>query len=141
MTKNDSAFYTMSADYEILYWDNAESETRRFYVSRNGEMRINIRKSLESEYAVIRYSDDLEEFGITNDDELREWEEKGEDYFSWENNSWFEVCSRKEGDEDLAVIVHELDEAKELVDSLYKMYGSESGMVWNAEKHDWAKSE
>jgi len=142
MTKrNDSAFYTMSADYEILYWDNAESETRRFYVSRNGEMRINARKALLSDYEVIRYTDQLEDFGITNDDELREWENKGEEYFSWENNSWFEVCSRKEGDEDLAVIVHELDEAKELVDSLYKMYGSESEMVWNAEKHDWVKSE
>jgi hypothetical protein len=138
--KNDSAFYTMSADYEILYWDNAESETRRFYVSRNGEMRIYARKNLEDDHTVIRYTDQLEDFGITNDSELREWEDKGEEYFSWVNNSWFEVCSRKEGDEDLALIVHELDEAKELVDSLYKMYGSESEMIWNAEKHDWAIS-
>lgn len=133
MTKrNDSAFYTMSADYEILYWDNAESENRRFYVCRNGEMRINIRKSLDTEFSVIRYSNDLEEFGITNDAELAEWEDKGEDYFSWENNSWFEVCSRRAGDEDVNIVVHSLDEAKELVDSLYKSYGSTRELVWNS---------
>jgi hypothetical protein len=138
--KNDSAFYTMSADYEILYWGNAESENLRFYVSRNGEMRINIRKSLDSDYTVIRYSDALEEFGITNDAELREWEDKGGEYFSWENNSWFEVCSRKEGDEDLAIVIHDYAEAKELVDSLYKLYGSEGEMVWDLEKADWVIS-
>jgi hypothetical protein len=138
MTKrNDSAFSTMSADYEILYWDNPESENRRFYVSRSGEMRIHARKALLSDYEVIRYTDQLEDFGITNDTELREWEDKGEEYFSWQNNSWFEVCSRKEGDEDLAIVIHDYAEAKELVDSLYNMYGSESEMIWNAEKHDW----
>lgn len=123
--KNDPAFYTRTNDYEILYWDNAESELRRFYVCRNGEMRINIRKSLDTEFSVIRYTDDLEGFGITNDAELAEWEAKGEDYFSWENNSWFEVCSRRAGDEDVNIVVHSLDEAKELVDTLYNLHDSE----------------
>lgn len=125
-TKNDSAFYTMSADYEIV-WSN--SDAWRFYVARNGEMRINARKNLNDDYTVIRYTDQLEDFGITNDTELREWEDKGQDYFEFENNSWFEVCSRNEGDEELYEVFHSLSEAVAHAELLWETYG-ETGNIW-----------
>lgn len=124
--KQDSAFYTMSADYEIV-WENADA--RRFYVARNGEMRINARKNLNDDYTVIRYTDQLEDFGITNDTELREWEDKGQDYFEYDNNSWFEVCSRTEGDEELYEVFHSLSEAVAHAEYLWEIYG-ETGNLW-----------
>jgi hypothetical protein len=120
----------MSADYEIV-WENADA--RRFYVARNGEMRINARNSLNNDYTVIRYTDQLEDFGITNDSELREWEDKGQDYFEYDNNSWFEVCSRTEGDEELYEVFHVLSEAVAHAESLWETYG-ENGNIWEEEE-------
>lgn len=122
--EQDACFYTWTGDFEIIWQDNP-----RFYVARNGEMRINARKSLDAEYEVLRYTDDLRDFGINTDDDLRAWEDKGEDYFIWDNNPWFEVCSRKEGDEELYEVFHNFDEAIAQALVLWDEYG-EDGDLW-----------
>ena len=122
--EQDACFYVWSNDYEIVWQDNP-----RFYVARNGEMRINIRKSTDDEYSVVRYTDDLRDFGINTDAELEAFADKGEDYFIWDNNPWFEVCSRTEGDEDLSEVFHNFDEAIAQALVLWDEYGAD-GDFW-----------
>lgn len=87
MLREDSAFYTNSNDYEVVF------AGERFSVIRNGEMRINIRKDKGDEWSVLRYTQDLEEWGIRTDEQLDSWSEQV-GLFEWWNNSWFEiVCS------------------------------------------------
>jgi hypothetical protein len=64
----------------------------------------------DGEEVVIRYTDRLEEFGIKNDQQLAEWSDKGEEVFSWVNNSWFEVYTEKDADY-YSDPLHDLDEA------------------------------
>lgn len=122
--EQDACFYTWSSDYEIVWQDNP-----RFYVARNGEMRIHARKSLDEEYQVLRYTDNLRDFGISTDADLREWSAKGEDYFIWDNNPWFEVCSKRDGDEDLNEVYHDFDEAIAYALELWNEAG-EDGDIW-----------
>jgi hypothetical protein len=126
--EQDACFYVWSNDYEIV-WQDSTLPDPRFYVARNGEMRIHARKELDAEYQVLRYTDDLRDFGINTDDDLRAWEAKGEQYFIWDNNPWFEVCSRKDGDQDLNEVYHELDEAIAQAEILWKHYGA-NGDLW-----------
>ena len=126
--EQDACFYVWSNDYEIV-WQDSTLPDPRFYVARNGEMRIHIRKSTDDEYSVVRYTDDLAEYGINTDAELKAFADKGEDYFIWDNNPWFEVCSRKDGDQDLNEVYHELDEAIAQAEILWKHYGAD-GDLW-----------
>jgi hypothetical protein len=126
--EQDACFYVWSSDYEIV-WQDSTLPDPRFYVARNGEMRIHIRKSTDDEYSVVRYTDDLAEYGINTDAELKAFADKGEDYFVWDNNPWFEVCSRKDGDQDLNEVYHELDEAIAQAEILWKHYGAD-GDLW-----------
>ena len=89
----DSAFYTNDAGLEVVW----EEESFTYYVVRNGEMRIHATNG-DGSIEVIRYTDGLKEFGITTDQQLGEWTDKGEDIFSWVNNSWFEVHTEKDLD-------------------------------------------
>jgi hypothetical protein len=88
---NDSAFYTNEAGLEFV-WEEPSCD---YFVVRNGEMRIHATNG-DGSIEVIRYTDKLEEFGITTDKQLAEWTEKGEEVFSWVNNSWFEVHTDKD---------------------------------------------
>jgi tryptophan 2,3-dioxygenase len=63
---------------------------------------------------VIRYTDRLEEFGITNDKELGEWSAK-EELFDWVNNSWFVVLHDTDT-EWYSEPFHELDVAIEVAE-------------------------
>ena len=126
--EQDACFYVWSNDYEIV-WQDSTLPDPRFYVARNGEMRIHARKSLDAEYQVLRYTSDLRDFGINTDAELQAFADKGEDYFVWDNNPWFEVCSRKDGDQDLNEVYHELDEAIAQAEILWKHYGAD-GDLW-----------
>jgi hypothetical protein len=124
--RQDSAFYTWSPDWEEVW---ADSTTPRFRVYRNGEMRIHVRKALLSDYEVLRYTDQLESFGIKTDEDLREWEAKGAEHFEWINNSWFEVVSLRDGDESFSEVFHELDEAIAQAQVLWEEYGAD-GNIW-----------
>lgn len=88
MTRNDASFYTNTNEYEVVF------EGEKFEVIRNGEMRINIRRSLNDEWSVLRYTQDLENWGITTDEQLDSWSE-WTGLFEWWNNSWFEIVCRE----------------------------------------------
>jgi hypothetical protein len=92
MARQDSSFYTNTAGMEIV-WDG--DPNGRFYVVRNGEMRINAITDAGVAW-IIRYTDQLEQFGITTDEELQAWTDKGEPVFNWINNSWFELVDNND---------------------------------------------
>lgn len=125
----DPAFYTYGDGATNVVWDNPEAP--RFYVVVNGEMRVFARHSLDEDFHIITNADDLMSFGITTDAELADWENKGHEYFEFVNNSWFEVCSTKEGDEEFYPVVHALKDAVELAKQLHEKYGATGEMVWN----------
>jgi hypothetical protein len=107
MTQQDAAFYTHGAGVQDVWLgDDGES---RFYVVRNGEMRIHAKKTVDGEETIIRYSDQLEEFGVKTDEQLHNLTENGE-LFNWINNSWFEVWDRENSDS-YSDVVDELDAA------------------------------
>jgi hypothetical protein len=115
MTKQlqDSAFYTNESGTEVVWI----SDKNPFYVVRAGEMRINAIDDKGTGW-IIRYTDQLERFGVKTDEQLLEWTEKGEKMsqlgaegiFDWLNNSWFEVYSESDPDF-FSEPLHELDEA------------------------------
>ena len=108
--QQDSAFHTMSADFEGLA--TLTYRTRVVYVCRAGEMRIEVPQfDADGEWShsdTIRYTDDLESIGIDTDEKLAELSEKYQDYDIWQNNSWFEVYSDDYPDGE---IYHEFNEA------------------------------
>lgn len=85
----DASFYVNSPSAETVWEDK---DNPRFFVVRNGEMRIHAKKEIGDDHTeVIRYTDQLRDFGIYLDSLLQEWTEKGEEQFTWVNNAWFEV--------------------------------------------------
>jgi hypothetical protein len=122
MTKvlQDSAFYTNEAGTEVV-WDN--DPNKRFYVVRNGEMRIHATKDGEH-IEVIRYTDQLRDFGITDDAALAVWSAKDEEVFSWVNNSWFEVYDANDS-EWYSDPIHAFDEAVEFALAISDKFGKD----------------
>lgn len=110
MKNQDAAFYTDGAGTQVV-WDN-QTGNGRFYVVRNGEMRIHARETLDEEPTVIRYTDQLERFGVKTDADLQAWTDKGDEYFTWVNNAWFEVWDAENPDY-YSEVIHELDLAIE----------------------------
>jgi hypothetical protein len=110
MKNQDAAFYTDGAGTQVV-WDN-QTGNGRFYVVRNGEMRIHARATLDEEPTVIRYTDQLEAFGVKTDADLTAWTDKGDEYFTWVNNAWFEVWDAENPDY-YSEVIHELDLAIE----------------------------
>jgi len=127
--RQDPSFYTNDAGLELVWADFTTGEDPRFRVYRNGEMRIHARHSLDAEYQVIRYTDQLESFGIKTDADLYEWDDKGTEYFDVIDNSWFEVFAVNEGDEDFSEVFHVLDEAIAQTTVLWEEYGRH-GNIW-----------
>jgi hypothetical protein len=115
MKNQDAAFYTDGAGTQVV-WDN-NTGNGRFYVVRNGEMRIHARTTLDEEPTVIRYSDQLERFGVKTDADLQAWTDKGDEYFTWVNNAWFEVWDAENPDY-YSEVIHELDLAIENAQAL-----------------------
>lgn len=66
-----------------------------FYVVAVGEMRIIAMKE-NGERVTISDTEELLEFGITNDEQLREWVNKGDEVFYYRLNPWFEVHCTKD---------------------------------------------
>ena len=119
--QQDSAFYTNDSGVEVVWEDESNP---RFYVTRNGEMRIHARHTLDAEHEVIRYTDALESFGIKTDKALAEWSDKGEEYFSWVNNSWFEVLDENDPDY-YSEPYHAIDDAIGQAEVLQAEYGND----------------
>jgi hypothetical protein len=67
--RKDPSFYVNSPSAETVW----QEESNRFFVVRNGEMRIHAKKNAEDDHTeVIRYTDALVDFGITDDTALAE---------------------------------------------------------------------
>jgi hypothetical protein len=106
MKNQDAAFYTDGAGVQTVWI--GENGKSRFSVVRNGEMRIHARNTLDEEPTVIRYTDQLESFGVKTDADLQAWTDKGDEYFTWVNNAWFEVWDADNTDY-YSEVIHELD--------------------------------
>ena len=114
--KLDPAFYVWENSFEEVWG----VEGNPFFVVRNGEMRIITNNETENR-VVIRYTDQLEDFGIKNDKELAEWSDKGEEVFSWVHNAWFEIFSVKDLDWNSEPF-HDLQEAADYAKELFEKY-------------------
>lgn len=95
-----------------------------FSVIRNGDMRVNVRRNKSDDWTVLRYTSDLEAWGITTDEQLLSWE-NNPSLFEWDNNPWFEIVCEVdetwggfEGD-----VYENLREAELECDRLNKEYG------------------
>jgi hypothetical protein len=115
MTNQDAAFYTDGAGVQTVWI--AENGKSRFSVVRNGEMRIHARQTLDEEPTVIRYTDQLEDFGVKTDADLTAWTDKGDEYFTWVNNAWFEVWDADNTDY-YSDVIDSLDDAVEYAKQL-----------------------
>lgn len=119
---SDAAFYVNSPSAETV-WEDADNP--RFFVVRNGEMRIHAKKEIGDEHTeVIRYSDQLRDFGIDSDELLEEWGKKDEAQFAWVNNAWFEVWDSNDSDY-YSEPYHSLDDAIGQAQVLQAEYGNE----------------
>jgi hypothetical protein len=118
--RKDPSFYVNSPSAETVW----QEESNRFFVVRNGEMRIHAKKNAEDDHTeVIRYTDALVDFGITDDTALAEWESKGEELFTWVNNSWYEVWDTKDT-EYFSDPLFDLEEAVGYAKELLEAYGN-----------------
>lgn len=131
-TLQDSAFYTNSAGTEGV-WDNLPDQ--RFYVVRSGEMRIHATDADGTQHT-IRYTDQLRDFGITDDVALAEWTAKGEEVFCWIHNSWFEVYDAIHNNW-YSEPFHELDEAIKFATHLANKYGKETPIDTSEKGQGW----
>jgi hypothetical protein len=108
--RKDAAFYVNSDGGEFVWnpkLNEDEGEKHEYYVVRNGEMRIKATDGKGRDY-VLRYTEDLEAFGITTDEQLYE-ASMDEENFYWDMNSWFEVCC--DFDEAYSDVFDDLDRA------------------------------
>lgn len=122
MVRQDSAFYTDCEGTQVV-WDG--DPNKRFYVVRAGEMRIHAKHDEKDDYhEVIRYTDQLESFGIEDDGTLAEWTAKGEEVFSWVHNSWFEVYDEKDSFFS-SDPYHDFDEAVDYAKTLVEKFGAD----------------
>jgi hypothetical protein len=117
--RQDPAFYVNEAGHEVVW----QKDDNRFYVIRNGEMRIHAKGDFDT--TVIRYTDRLEDFGITTDEELAEWTDKGDEFFSWANNAWFEVVDTKDPNY-YSEPYHELNDAIGQAEVLLAEFGNDN---------------
>jgi len=115
-SKLDPAFYVWENDHEEVW----AVEGNPFFVVRNGEMRI-ITNNETEDRVVIRYTDQLYDFGIKNDKDLEEWSKKEENEFSWVHNAWFEIFSVIDLDWNSDPF-HDLQEAADYAKELFKKY-------------------
>lgn len=126
MTRQDAAFYTYAHDAEQVWPEEGQA---RFYVIRNGEMRIHYSPDADTEI-VIRYTDQLEAIGCKSDEDLQRFSELGDREFDWVNNPWFEVIDSKCPEIDFDA-VHTLDDAIAIANDLYRIYGEDKEVSLN----------
>ncbi len=118
--KQDPAFYTDDSGTQVV-WEMPNSN--RFYVVRAGEMRIHATEASGSRI-VIRYTDQLESFGIKTDADLAKWSESDPELFDWVNNSWFEVYDEKDTNF-FSEPFHTLGDAIDYAVESYDKYGED----------------
>ena len=117
MSQQDSAFYTTSDSWELVWTEDCEKPQNEAdklaYVVVCGRMKLRARNKPTDEWTTIYTAFDLAKFGITTDEQLQELEQRGSEYCDWANNSWFEVWQESVTDQDtfLDNVYHTVDEA------------------------------
>ena len=120
----DPAFYVDGEGWQEVWRD---AEQPRFFVVRNGEMRVlSWAKGEDSDNPTIfRYSDTLDGYGVTTDAELIALENQGEEVWEWGHNAWFEVWDANDPyGEDISNVYHSLDDAVAICHSFSVTYGA-----------------
>ena len=120
----DPAFYVDGEGWQEVWRD---AEQPRFFVVRNGEMRILAWANGEDREnpTIIRYSDTLDGYGVTTDAELIALENKGEEVLEYVNNAWFEVWDANDPyGEDISNVYHSVDDAVDVCRSFTVTYGA-----------------
>jgi hypothetical protein len=84
MSREDAAFFTYDHGC-MLVWQTDDKMVR---VYKNGAMRIHLTQD-NGEVAVLRYVNDLDEYGLDTDEKLFAAEKSGK--IEWHENPWFEV--------------------------------------------------
>lgn len=92
--KRQAPEFYVEFDGSIVVW---EEDGNPFHVRVVGEMQIYATYD-NGERITIRDAEELIRFGITNDEELRGWANKGDEVFYYRLNPWFEVHHDKDGD-------------------------------------------
>jgi hypothetical protein len=100
-------------------YQTVHKTNRRFHVIRNGSMRV-IRKS---DGAILRYTQDLVEAGIDNDEAV-DTLYSGPDY-QVVDNPWFEVVDMNDPSNE-GVVYQSLDDAIECATILYNSLGNDN---------------
>jgi hypothetical protein len=113
----DACFYVNENGHEIVWRDD---ENPRFFVVRNGELRLHAWAKGEDEKnpTVIRYTDQLESYGINTDEELQKaFGLRGEAKYEWAYNPWFEVWDTEQTEED-GESYHSLSDAVKIAEQM-----------------------
>lgn len=104
-SRQDAAWYIFDNDAQWVA--SVYKNNRSIEIMRCGQMRLWLPD--DDGGRLLRYTDNLIENGITNDEEL-EQAGRGEYPLDWQNNPWFELYDPIEG-EWLDIIAHDVDEA------------------------------
>lgn len=105
MSRSDAVFYVNEGGYETV-WSKPDC---RFEVVRNGEMRIHAHLKGEEYPTIIRYTDQLLSYGITDDEALKRVPQD-EALWDWGSNPWFEVWDKEDSSPE-SEVYDTLDEA------------------------------
>jgi hypothetical protein len=120
--REDSAWYTYGNGHDLVAY--VMKGEREIAIYADGEMNISVMEKSDNGYSEmgrIRYSDDLPQYGITEDDDLwglepvlDEYDLSGPNkagfYFRIHHNSWFDLYESQDG-EHLDAVCHTLTEA------------------------------
>jgi hypothetical protein len=118
----DASFYVNGPSAETVWEDK---DNPRFFVVRNGEMRIHAKKEIGDDHTeIIRYTDQLRDFGIYTDKLLAKWGDKDEEQFTWVNNPWFEVWDSVDVDY-FSEPLFDLNDAIDYAKALQEQYGDD----------------
>lgn len=142
--REDSCWYTYWSGHDLVAY--VMKGERTVTIHADGEMRIEAYKKVGEEYVyegVIRYSDDLEEFGITKDSDLwgldhvpdTDLDMRGPNrngyYYVIDNNSWFDLYT-EEG-EHLDCVCDVLTDA---IESATYIVNDDEDELWNEPRKD-----
>jgi len=105
LSRQDAVWYTFDNDAQWVA--SVYKNNRSIEIMRCGFMRLWLPD--EHDGTLIRYTDQLIENGITNDEEL-EMAGRGEYPLDWQNNPWFELYDPI-ANEWLDIITHDVNDA------------------------------
>jgi hypothetical protein len=111
--RDNADWYVYEEGYEYVY---SEHNTDPFIIARNGEMRYIYTDPITGHKDTLRYTEDLINKGLHNDQDLEEAIENNT--LELIDNPWFEVWSLDTDEE--SEVYHSLDTAEKVAIELHK---------------------